>query len=450
MRFEQLCPFSFELGFGPCRCGHCSGSFTRGHIEFVEDDCADLLGSRALDLHELVELFDARFDRGQFDESARARILLVFSAHAEEVLVHVPALAAILGVHHPGAAVAAPDRPAQIGVVCPVLLACGVVRVHDVLNLQPGVHIDKCFMSSLVVDAFVGHDADVVRVDQQAMERADRYRAARHFRRRTGAQSSVFERIGQICETEFTFRVLGECPAHMVGSFGVEFDPANVGAAFEAALVEVPDRRAAGGTARVELRFQSLDHFGREVVRVVAGHAALDLEVELSLRGVIDVLADGYQRRPGRLQAGIDVVVGLRAPAEPVELVHDDVRDTETVEFSEHPLELGSVDGCRGSTEFRVFGDDREVQFFGLPTAGVALKRDRVTFCASTDTGLLLGTDANIDDGTAACLTLDADRRRNDLRVLRRSMAGAELFENRLPSTGVAAGASIPPDSFWW
>ncbi|OZE11009.1 hypothetical protein CH249_06975 [Rhodococcus sp. 05-2255-3B1] len=113
-------------------------------------------------------------------------------------------------------------------------------------------------------------------------------------------------------------------------------------------------------------------------------------------------------------------------------------------------MKFGSVDGRRGPTEFGILGDDGEVQFFGLPAAGVALERNRVAFRAATDSCLLLGTDADVDDGSATCLTLGADCRRDDLRFLGRGVPGAEFFEDRLPSTGVPTGAAITPESFWW
>ena len=72
----------------------------------------------------------------------------------------------------------------------------------------------------------------------------------------------------------------------------------------------------------------------------------------------------------------------------------------------------------------------------------------RKPFRATADACLLLGTDADVDDGSAACLSLRTDGRRDNLCVLRRRVPDAEFIEDRLPSTGVSTGASIPADRF--
>nr|WP_256261721.1 hypothetical protein [Rhodococcus sp. 1139] len=128
-----------------------------------------MLGFVLVQLEALVEVDDAVLDCAQPREFARAWVAGVTSPHAEEVLVR-SAFSFVARVDHAGFAVAAKDRAFEVVRMFAVLLSRSVVSDQDVLNGEPGVHVDDGLVLTFVVHPFVCDDPHEVRVDQQFVQ----------------------------------------------------------------------------------------------------------------------------------------------------------------------------------------------------------------------------------------------------------------------------------------
>ena len=280
-------------------------------LQLVADNAADGVDPVGGEVKALVEVLNPVLDAGKADVLPRAGCRFGSAADAEKVLVDA-ALALVLAVDQSVAALAAVNGALEVLGVLAVLLARGVVRRENVLYPQPEVPRDERRVGAFVVAAVVDDDADVVRAGEQPVERRGRDGSTRTVLSSSVAESSRFQSNDEPLKAPIASCVLLECPADVGCPFLVDLDPTDVGAAFLALLVDVPEGCQPRGAALFELGSDALMYLGGEVVRVVGSDPAHELEVEEPLRRFVDVLSHRHQRCLRRFPRLVDDVVDLR------------------------------------------------------------------------------------------------------------------------------------------
>ncbi|MFT4218317.1 MAG: hypothetical protein QM619_14185 [Micropruina sp.] len=245
---------------------------------------------------------------------------------------------------HPRPAAPAVQAAFEIVVVGATAFGGLLARVEQPLHLLPGLDIDQCFVGAGLLRTFVADDADVVRVAQQIEERRAPDRPGRALRGGHGGQAARSDLGQQVHDGAFPGGVLLEHPAHQRGAFGVDLDGAVLTALVVAlADVEVADRCAHGSAAGLELLGQALGDLGGEVLGVELrdrGHDAVQQHPRGSL---VDVLGRGHQRDARLDESTVDLHIVKPVPGQPVNLVHDAVRDLMGGDVLQHPLQVGPV-----------------------------------------------------------------------------------------------------------
>ncbi len=155
---------------------------------------ADALLLRRAEFDLPIFLLDRLFNR--FDSAVGLRTTIALAAGADEVLVDAT-VATRAGVCQSTAASSAQNGAAQVVVVTPTPLARLALAVECILNLLEGDWVSESRMPTFADFARVPNDADVVIAAENLGEAVDADRLWLPIARRSVAQSTPFEPLGE-------------------------------------------------------------------------------------------------------------------------------------------------------------------------------------------------------------------------------------------------------------
>nr|WP_307320162.1 hypothetical protein [Microbacterium sp. SORGH_AS_0862] len=211
---------------------------------------------------------------------------------------------------------------------------------------------------------------------ENSVQRRDGDRAARFPVAGSVAQSARLEGCRQILEAPVAGGVLLERPTNVRCAIRIDLHPTNVCPALLALLVQVAEWCLTRSSAFFQLGRDALLHLARQIVRVVRGHTTHELKIQESLGCLVDVLGHRDQGCLGLFASIVDDVVDLGGAAQAIELVHDDVSDSQLAKIAEHRLELLAVRGGSRLAGVDIDADDLEIVIAGVPLAGLSLIRN--------------------------------------------------------------------------
>nr|WP_228361610.1 hypothetical protein [Microbacterium sp. cx-59] len=267
------------------------------------------------------------------------------SAEAEEIRI-LPTFAARVPEAHASAAAVTCQRPLEEVIVFPAAISGDTASRANPLHFVPGVVVDNRLVRAVVDDTAVHDLPDVVRVAKHAVHLRVAERTPDVFERLAAAEPSFFEEVFELRDAGLPFGVEAESPADVLGPVGIDHDAFHLASVDPGDRVEVAERGDAVGTAALGFLRDPLLRFVREVGRVVLGHAGHDGVLELSGRGVVDVLRDGDEHRSGALDRKQDRDVIGAVTGQAVELVHNDIADIVLSDEAQHLLQPWTVCGA--------------------------------------------------------------------------------------------------------
>lgn len=124
-------------------------------------------------------------------------------------------------------------------------------------------------------------------------------------------------------------------------------------------------------------------------------------------RGVIDVLRGGDQLDAGVDEVAVDVDVIEPVPGQPVDLVHDAIRDLMGRDVVQHPLQFGSLRRPGGFPGVDELGNNVGTEGIGFAAVRLPLGRDGKSLVSAAGGGLFLGGDPLVGHRRHPPLTRD-------------------------------------------
>ncbi|MCX0278180.1 hypothetical protein NLM24_48165 [Nocardia zapadnayensis] len=342
MGCEELVCFGFQRVLGGGEVVDGLGPLSQALIEGRLDPFSELLVGVLGDGDVLVAVGDELFGDADGHCLPRARCLAGGSTGADVVGVADALFVAGVVELQPRHAGAAIEGALEVVVVFAASLASGGAGVQEDLHLLPGLGVDNRFVGAGVEGALVADLPDVVGVAQQLEERGTPHRARRTLRRRHCRQSSGGGFGQQVRDGVLTLRVGFEDPPDQRCPVGVDLDRAVLAAVRVAfADVEVADRCTGGGAACGDFLGHAFGDFGGEVAGVELRNRGHDPVQQNAGGGFVDVLGRGDQLDAGVDEVAVDVDIIEPVPGQPIDLVHDAIRDLMGRDVIQHPLQLG-------------------------------------------------------------------------------------------------------------
>ncbi len=201
----------------------------------------------------------------------------------------------MIAVAEPLVADAAVDGAVQVVLVLLGALAALTVGIKHSLHLLERFEADERFVASGALDAVPCHDAGVVVVAQNAVQRRPSDRARRPCRCRTGTQSGFRDEIDERRQSVLTGRRQVEQDLHQRAAVGVNRYRGDIALADLFADVQVTKASRAVTAAGLVFAFQAeLDLLG-VAARTEGVHSGHDGVEQLAGRGVVDALKRGFQ-----------------------------------------------------------------------------------------------------------------------------------------------------------
>ncbi|MFT8986994.1 MAG: hypothetical protein ABF966_02015 [Bifidobacterium psychraerophilum] len=368
-------------------------------VELRDDQFAqgddDVLGY----LDAPVVVLDGGLDVGHVHGMPLAFGALGMPARAQEIRIDDALAAPRIAQDKPGITLTAINAAFQIMVVGLRLPPGEVMIGQDRLDTVPDF-----FGHQGLVQAVVGRAPErdlpfVVGIGQDAVHRRQRRSLGRALGCRNAGQAPVDQLLAQRDGRIPSGRVRLERPLDQRRPLRVELDPAYLASQLVAlAHVEIADRGLARGAAGDRLLRHALGHLSSQIAAVELGDRGHDAVHQQPRGRLIDVLGHRHQRDPGLLQRKMDGHVVGPVAGQPVDLVHDAVRDIVGLDVFDHAQQLGPVGLARRLAGVHELLDDDGVQLAGLAQVRLPLRRDREALLSAAALGLLLGRDAQIRD----------------------------------------------------
>nr|WP_229770218.1 hypothetical protein [Schaalia hyovaginalis] len=297
-------------------------------IELGFDPPCELLVPAFGDGHLLVAVGNELLSDANGHRPTRTGGALRGSAAADVVGVANTLLVAGIVELQPRLASAAVQGAFQVVVVLAAAFAGGGAGVQKSLNLLPRLYTDDRFVGAGVKSPLVADLSDVVRITQQLEERGPPHRPRRTLRRRHRGQSSCGGFGQQVRDGVLTGRVGLEDPPDEGRTVGVDLNgPVLPTLRVALADVAVADRCPAWSAACGDFLGHALGHFGGEVAGVELRNRGHDPVQQHPRRGLVDVLGRGDQLDAGVDELAVDVDVIEPVTGQPIDLVHDAIRD---------------------------------------------------------------------------------------------------------------------------
>ena len=375
--FEELLTLGIERGetgavafdFPLVHLAHPCQRFVEGraYIRQVERPLVrrcSLAQLRDLDLHVCRD--DPLLDLvgGQIRQAAAGAL---DPAEAGEVVIDAAAFAASLdeGDRFPAAAAQAALQEMPVLTIALARLGVGV---EDALHPAEGVFVDQRLVATLVFNASVGDNFDVVLVPQQSGELGPRERAGGLFGSWPRSEATLLERGVQRVEGVRAGGVGGERPANVRGALRVDNDGTDLATVDDFSDVQVANRGEARRAAELGLAVQPLLDLGGEVERVVLRDGGEDAMRQSAGRRAVDALGGRYQlgARFHDFEQHVGVVAAVAG--ETIDFVDDDVgRRVAGFQPLQQPLQVRAVRvGGRLGRVDELLGD------LGLKLSGLA------------------------------------------------------------------------------
>ncbi|MEX3529003.1 hypothetical protein VVR64_08010 [Corynebacterium xerosis] len=342
--FEELVCFGFQPVLGGGEVVNGLGSFSHALIERRLNPLCELrVGGRG-DGDLLVAVGDELF--GDADGHGLPRARGAFGGSAGADVVSVADALFVAGVvelqpRHAGAAI---EGALEVMVVFAAAFPSGCAGVQEGLDLLPGLGVDDGFVGAGMESTLVADLPDVVRVAQQLEERRAPHRPRRSLRCRDRGEAPRGGFSQQVGDGVLAFGVGVEHPADEGCPVGVDLDGAVLPAVLVLASdVEVADRCTARCAACGDFLGHAFGDFGGEVAGVELRDRGHDAVQQHAGGGFVDVLGGGDQLDAGVDEVAVDVDVIEPVAGQPVDLVHDAIRDLMGSDVIQHPLQLGPL-----------------------------------------------------------------------------------------------------------
>ena len=406
--FEELVRFGFEPLFGGGEVVDGLRPLGKPLIERRFDLLCELLVGLLGDGDVLVAVGDELF--GDADGNGLPRAAGAFGGSAGADVVGVADALFVAGVVElqPGVAGTAIQGAFEVVVVLAASFPSGGAGVQEGLDLQPRLRIDDRLVGARMESALVADLPDVVRVAQEFEERGTPDGSRWSFRRGDGGQSSGGGFGQQVGDGVLTGRVGVEDPADEGCPVGVDLDgPVLPALVIGAPDVEVADGCAGWGAAVGDLLGHAFGDFGDEVAGVELRNRGHDPVQQHPRRGLVDVLGGGDELDAGVDEVAVDVDVIEPVPGQPVDLVHDAIRDLMSRNVVQQLLQPRTLRRPCRLTRVDELRHHVGAESIGFAAVRFPLGGDGESFVAAAGGGLFFGGDPLIGHRRHPPLTRD-------------------------------------------